>query len=429
MRNDMSVINNILKDVPIPKVVKVRQKFDANKIEDVSEYMKRELRSKGLQQKIKPGMSIAVGAGSRGIDNHKEIVKEVVDFLKECGAEPFVFPAMGSHAGANAQGQKEMLAGYGITEEYLGCPVRATMETVVAGRTEDGLEVYTDLYASQADGIVVINRIKPHTAFRGTYESGLFKMLTIGMGKQRGAKSMHEAGYQYFAERIPLFAKIVMRRFPVLFGVGIVENAFDKTAYIEAIPAEQIAEREPELLKMAFSKMAQLYLPETDILIVKEIGKNISGSGMDPNITGRWPSAYASGGLKSQKVGIMRLSELSHGNFMGLGHAEATTRACFDELDFAATYPNALTNTVMFTSRIPVVLDTEKLVIQALINGCVGIDKQMPRMIFIKNTMEMETIYVSEAHLEEVRKIPSLEILEEAEKLKFNEAGECIFNW
>ena len=300
------------------------------------------------------------------------------------------------------------------------------METVRVGQLPDGDEVRMDRFAHEADAVIVVGRIKAHTAFRGTYESGLVKMMAIGMGKRAGADSLHRAGFGKMGERLPLYAKVVFDNCNVIFGVAPIENEFDQTCRIEVIPAEEIFDREPELLRYAKSRLPRILLPETDVLIVGEIGKNFSGSGMDPNVTGTFGTPYATGGIQKQRVVVLDLSEQTHGNFIGLGMADTTTKRAFEKLDTNAAYFNMLTSTVLCVGKIPMVLEDDKLAIQAALKTLTQVDREHIRMVYLKNTLSLETIMVSEALLEQVRGRDDMEILEQPHPLSFDSEGRLL---
>lgn len=426
---DYSVIEGLLEGTVIPDMFKVRQTFSREHIEDVAEETRKQLRSSHLEELIRPGMTIAVTGSSRGIANMNIILRETVGFLKDTGALPFIIPAMGSHGGATAEGQKAVLTGYGITEEFCGCPIVSSMDTVCIGTVEDEgktLPVYIDSHAASADGIVAVNRIKPHSAFRGPCESGITKMLCIGLGKQKGADCMHNDGFKYFKTRIPLFGNYVRTHTNVLFAVATIENAFDETNKIEVLKNEEIPLKEPELLKYAFSLMPRILLDETDVLIVNEIGKNFSGSGMDPNITGTWSTPYGSGGIKKQRTVVLDLSEESHGNGLGIGQADTTTLRFFNKMDFTETYPNALTSTVFLPVKLAMVLKNDEMAIKAAIKTCNEIDPRNVRIVLIKNSLSMEEIYLSRAYLEQIKDINGLTVERECKPLPFDENGNLI---
>lgn len=415
-----------MEEVPIPGMCRVRQRFDRDGISDVAAVLREKLNDEKLKARIRPGMRVVLTGSSRQIANMPLILKKLAAFVRAQGGEPCIIPAMGSHGGATAEGQKALLEGYGITEDYCGCPILSSMETVRVGQLPDGDEVRMDRFAHEADAVIVVGRIKAHTAFRGTYESGLVKMMAIGMGKRAGADSLHRAGFGKMGERLPLYAKVVFDNCNVIFGVVPIENEFDQTCRIEVIPAEEIFDREPELLRYAKSRLPRILLPETDVLIVGEIGKNFSGSGMDPNVTGTFGTPYATGGIQKQRVVVLDLSEQTHGNFIGLGMADTTTKRAFEKLDTNAAYFNMLTSTVLCVGKIPMVLEDDKLAIQAALKTLTQVDRDHIRMVYLKNTLSLETIMVSEALLEQVRGRDDMEILEQPHPLSFDSEGRLL---
>lgn len=292
------VIDSMLMDVKFQKVAKVLQKFDDNHIHDIPSAIENELLKPEIAGAIKRGQNIAITVGSRGISNIASITREVVKIVKGLGANPFIVPAMGSHGGGTQEGQKQIVESYGVTEEYTGAPIMSSMEVKMIGYNEDGKPTYIDKYAAEADGIIVMGRIKPHTSFRGDYESGLMKMMTIGLGKHRGAVTCHAEGYKYMAHNVAAYGRAILKYANVLFGIAIVENGHDETYKIAALTKEQIPIEEPKLLIEAKNLMPRIMFDQLDILIVDQVGKNISGLGMDPNITGTFSSPYATGGLK-----------------------------------------------------------------------------------------------------------------------------------
>lgn len=415
-----------MEEVPIPGMCRVRQRFDRDGISDVAAVLREKLNDEKLKARIRPGMRVVLTGSSRQIANMPLILKKLAAFVRAQGGEPCIIPAMGSHGGATAEGQKALLEGYGITEDYCGCPILSSMETVRVGQLPDGDEVRMDRFAHEADAVIVVGRIKAHTAFRGTYESGLVKMMAIGMGKRAGADSLHRAGFGKMGERLPLYAKVVFDNCNVIFGVAPIENEFDQTCRIEVIPAEEIFDREPELLRYAKSRLPRILLPETDVLIVGEIGKNFSGSGMDPNVTGTFGTPYATGGIQKQRVVVLDLSEQTHGNFIGLGMADTTTKRAFEKLDTNAAYFNMLTSTVLCVGKIPMVLEDDKLAIQAALKTLTQVGREHIRMVYLKNTLSLETIMVSEALLEQVRGRDDMEILEQPHPLSFDSEGRLL---
>lgn len=423
---EQSGLRSVLEDVEIPKMFCVRQKFSRDGVEDVPAVLREKLDQEALKARIKPGMTVVMTGSSRQIANMAAILRELASFVKQLGANPYIIPAMGSHGGATAEGQLEILESFGITEASCGCPIFSSMETVQVGRLENGDEVRVDKFAHDADAIIVVGRIKAHTAFRGPYESGLIKMMAIGMGKREGADSLHRSGFQVMGERLPQYAKVVYDHCNIVFGVGTIENEFDQTCRIEVIPGEEIFQREPELLLYAKSRLPRLLFPETDILVVHEIGKNFSGSGMDPNVTGTFGTPYAAGGIQKQRVVVLDLSPESHGSFIGLGMADITSKRVLEKLDTNATYFNMITSTVLGVGKIPMVLEDDKMALQAAIRTLTDVDKSKVRIVYLKNTLSLETVMLSEAMLEEARARDDVEILEEPRPLRFDPEGNLL---
>jgi len=392
---------------PLQSMVRVEQKFSAPQIGDIKATIKNEFAKEAIRNKIKRGQKIAVGCGSRGIANIAIITKAVIHELISLGAEPFIFPCMGSHGAASAEGQKEVLAGYGISEETMSVPVHATMATEIVGHLEDGTPVHVDKNASHADGIVVINRIKPHTAFRGATESGLTKMLAIGIGKINGAATYHRHGMDMFPSLLPKIRDVNIKQRNVLFGVGIVENAFDQTAVIEIIPAEQIADKEPDLQRLAKENMPKLNFSRIDVLIIDEMGKNISGAGFDPNITGRNRRAVAwSHALDVKKIVVLRLTPESHGNATGIGGADVITMQLYRDMDVGATYANVATSMNLDGAAIPIIMNSDREAIALAIKTVVRTTPENCRVVRIKNTLSLGEIYVSQNMVEEIKNNP-----------------------
>ena len=417
-------VSKLLKDVKIPAMFHARQTFPRETIapEDIPAVVEREIAQPHISEKIKPGMSIAITAGSRGIRNVDIITKAVVDAVKARGAHPFIVPAMGSHGGATAEGQKNMLAGFGITEEAMGCPIKSSMEVVELGQSSRGKRVVLDKNAYESDGIIVSCRLKPHNAFRGTHESGPCKMMTVGLGKQVGAQTVHSDGMGNIAKNIPTMAEVVLEKAPILFAIPCIENAYDETYKIEAILPESILEREAELLEVAKANMPSLIVGEGDVLVVHEVGKNYSGTGVDPNITGTFSTEYAHGGIQVQRTAFLNLSEISHGNALGCGLASAITAKIFDEMDIEQMYPNCLTSTVLKSACIPCVVATDKEAIQLCIRTCNGIEGKPVRMVYIANSLHIDQIMLSEAYYDDVKtgKYAGVEALDEPAPLEFD---------
>lgn len=416
----MGVIGALVKDIPLPRMVRVRQKFDSTKLDNVAQELTEQLDLPEITRLVKPGMSIAIAVGSRGVDQVSEITAVTVQALKARGAKPFIVPSMGSHGGATAEGQREVLRHLGVTEEAVGAPIYSSMEVEKVGELSNGLPVYVDRYAFGADGIIVINRIKPHTAFRGPVESGLMKMISIGLGKQKGAEACHQLGFKHMAENVPAMAQIIMNQVPILFGIATVENAFDQVAKIQVILAKDIERVEIELLKQAKAKMPQLNFDQIDVLVIDEIGKNISGDGMDPNVVGRYPTPYAHGGPDCTKIVILDLTDETEGNANGIGTADFTTQRCVDKVDYVKIYANGLTSTVVAPTKIPTTLANDQQAIQAAIKTSNILDFIQVRMVRIKNTLEVGMIEVSETMIPEVNENANLELVSEPYELSFD---------
>lgn len=424
------IVSGILAGTPIPRMFHARQTFPRAHLEakELSAVVAIEMAKLGISEKIKPGMRIAITAGSRGIANVAIITKAIVDELRFRGAKPFIVPSMGSHGGATAAGQREILADYGITEESMGCPIDSSMETVILGKSSLGKSVYCAKSAFEADGIIVSCRVKPHNAFRGTYESGILKMMAVGLGKREGAESVHRDGMGKIAENIVENARVVLREAPVLFAIACVENAYDETLLIEAVPKDRFLEREPALLKLAFANMPRILVGEADVLIVDEIGKNYSGTGVDPNITGTFSTEFASGGLSVQRTCMLRLSKVSHGNGLGIGLANVITAKLFDSLDSEKMYPNCLTSTVLKSAMIPMVVADEREAIQACLRTLNGVDAGAARVVRIANSLHIENIMLSESYYDDVvgGSYPGLEALDAPSELRFDDSGDLV---
>jgi hypothetical protein len=419
----MKVYTGLVQDVLLPEMVQVRQTFERPVIADIEQELRVQLSREAIRRLIKPEKRIALTAGSRGIANIALILKITAKLCHEKGAKPFIIPAMGSHGGATAEGQRDVLKGYGITEEACGCPILSTMETRQIGHSDEGYPILIDRYASEADGIIVIGRIKPHTCFRGEYESGLMKMMAIGLGKQQGAEVCHFSGFKDMQRLIPLFGNAIIKNAPVMFGIGLVENAYDETAVIRALLPDEIRSEEPKLLLTAKSLLGKILVTDADVLIVDKIGKNISGDGADPNITGRYGTPYASGGLAPQRMAVLDLTEESHGNANGLGLFDATTERLYRKINFDMTYPNSITCKMLNMLKIPVVMENDRDCIAVAVKSCYDIDYRNPRIVHIKDTMSLEYIRVSAALVSQVYENKQLEVIGSPQPFSFNEDG------
>ena len=416
----MGILAERLAQAPIPKMFLVEQKFSKENIpaENIPPLLHAQLSAPEIADTLQPGMRVALTAGSRGIANIALILRCTADFVKEQGAVPFIVPTMGSHGGATAEGQLQVLYELGITEESCGCPIISSMETAYIGDTDDGRPVYIDKNAYEADGIIVINRVKPHTGFRGPYESGLMKMMAIGLGKQYGAEQCHSEGFKSMAANVPRFGGVVLEKSNVLFGIALLENAYDETRRIVTLPAGRIAEEEPKLLKEAFLHMPRILVDRCDVLIVDEIGKNYSGGGMDPNVTGTWHNTYGSGGIRAFRVAVLDVSEASHGNAHGVGGAHATTRRLFEKIDFEAMYINGFTSVLVTPGRIPWIMENDKQAIQMCLATCEEGDPKNHSVVRIPNSLTLERIWLSESYYEEARSNPDMKILCEPKEMQ-----------
>ncbi|RFB12642.1 DUF2088 domain-containing protein [Bacillus sp. HNG] len=419
----MEIIKELLRDIEIPRMIKIRQKFHAPEVENVKEAVHKAIHTAGVIHRVEARDRVAIAVGSRGVANLPELVRETVNAVKSVGGHPFIVPAMGSHGGATAAGQVDVLEQLGVTEDAIGAPILATMEVVEIGRLPNGLPIYMDLHAYKADKIIVINRIKPHTAFRGPVESGLMKMITIGLGKQKGAEAAHAFSFKYMAEHVVEMAKIAIDRTPIIFGLGSLENAYDRPAKIVAIPAEDLIHREPELLIEAKSLMPRIMFDPIDVLVVDELGKDISGDGMDPNITGRYATPYASGGPQVTRIAVLGLTEKTHGNANGIGMADVSTQKVMDQTIWEKGYANALTSTVTQVVKLPMILENEELAVKAAIKTCNAFDLSKVRIVRIKNTLDIQEIWISESMLEEAKSLDSIEIVSDLAPMGFSSSN------
>lgn len=424
----METITDLIRNVPIPKMVKIRQNFDRTHIpeSELTGVVTRELDREEIGGKILPGQKIAITCGSRGITHYAVMARAMVDFVKSKGAEPYIVASMGSHGGATAEGQLQILRDYGITEEAMGCPVKSSMETVEIGLSAVRKQpVRIDKYASEADGILLFNRVKPHTSFRGRYESGLMKMMAIGLGKQHGAENIHHQSPGIMHELVEEYGRAIMENCPILGGIAIVENAYDETYLVKGLSPEEIITEEPKLRDLSYETIAHLLFDECDVLVVDKIGKNFSGDGMDPNISGRFVQPqYCSGGIDAEKVVILDLSDETHGNAQGIGLAEVTTRRLFNKMKLEMTYPTGVTNTFLHLMKIPMIMDNDREALQLALCCCPDAeDQNNMKMIRIPNTAHIDIIEISEGMLPLAKANPNIEILSEPYELAFDENG------
>lgn len=410
-------ISKMLVNYSVPKVAKVRQTFNNDLLEDVEGTLLRGLEEKCAE--IKPGARIAITCGSRGIDHYADMVRTIVSFVKEKGGEPFLVPAMGSHGGATAKGQAGILRGFGITEESCGAPIISSMEVVEIGKTNKGLPVYIDKNAYEADGIILLNRVKPHTSFRGKHESGLVKMLAIGLAKQKGAEQTHFLRFENMAENIVAVGTIGLEKLNIMCGVCTIENGYSHLAELHVLRKDEVLEKEPGYLEAAWKRMPRIALDEIDVLIVSEIGKEFSGTGMDTNIIGRFHTRAASGGPNTIKLGVLNLTEHSEGNANGMGLADFMPYHMYEEVDFNASYMNTMTSTEPNSTRVPMVLANDKEVFQACVKLCGQVNNDDIRMVIIRNTKYLDEVYMSEAAVKAA--VMPVEVLSEYQEVPFNE--------
>lgn len=404
------------------RVAPVRQQVSTERVNDVVATTRAGLRSLPLNDRVRSGMRIAVGVPSRGISCMPQVVRVVIDELRALNAQPFLVPAMGSHGGGTAEGQRAVLEGYGLDEKVTGVPIISSLETVQIGETDNGMPVVIDKHAAAADGMIVINRIKEHTAFKARWESGLLKILSVGLGKERGAVEIHNWGV---ADAMPAAARIVLARMPVLAGIAIVENGCHEPARIEVLSPQRIEIEEPTLLDLARRLLPKIpaELEPIDLLIVQEMGKDISGTGMDLNVIGMW---RRTGGPISPRINVVAVLDMtpnSHGNALGVGHADLISQRLRDKIDSAATYTNCLTAHNLAGGKIPITLTNDRDVIEA---GLAGIAPERARGVLIRNTLALDLLWVSEPLLPIVETTPTLKQIGAARPLRFDSNGALI---
>jgi len=425
---EIGTINVVIEggmDYPFPPLIPVDQSFSRQRIEDIGATIAEEM--KKIPDEAVFGKSIAITAGSRGITDLVEIIRSLVRELKERGGHPFIVPSMGSHGGATTQGQIDILASYGITEDSVEAPVRSSMDVVEVGSLEDGTPLYTDRLAYEADAIVIANKIKPHADFKGNYESGLVKMLSIGLAKHTGAVALHGHGFERFHDLFPRAAAVLLDRLPVLFGFAILENAFEELMHLEVVAPAHILSREKELLEIAKQSIGRLLFPSIDLLIIDEIGKNISGEGMDPNVTGR-PGSGLPGfdAPEIQKIVVLDVTAQSHGNGVGIGLADVSTRRCIEKIDLGAVYTNAITATILNPAKLPLIMNSDSDALSVALKTCNRITPETARVVRIKNTLELHRIWVSPSLLDVVAINENLSIAGEEKPMAFSSSGQLL---
>jgi len=427
----------------IPKMIQVTQNFPPSKKLDIAAVVRERFAKSGMLEKIRPGMRIAVGVGSRGISNMASIVKIVVEVLAGAGAKPYIIPAMGSHGGATAEGQTRVLAEYGVTAEAMGVPIDARMDVRKIGEAFNGREVVFSAAALEADAVVPINRVKPHTDFQGPLGSGIQKMLAIGFGKQVGANLAHSAAiHEGYLKAFREYARVVLENVNVLCGVAILEDQHHETAEIEVLPRAQIVSGEARLIARAAEMLPRLPLEEVDLLIVDEMGKNISGTGMDTNVIGREIHGYSSmlhgnghgaanGSSAAHSVLIHRilvcsLTAMSEGNGTGLGLADFATKRLVNALDLRVTYMNALTSLGVLTPKIPIHFDSDREAVERALATLASRHPERLRVARIANTLQLEKMLVSESCAEALRDRPGVTLGSAAEEMGFDEEGNLL---
>ena len=409
-----------------PEMYRVRQVFDAPRVGNLEETLNREMASIRAGDLIKPGARIALTAGSRGIAHIDHILRHLVQTVRQKGGHPFLLPAMGSHGGGTSVGQVEVLKSLGVTEESTGAPIVSSMDVVEIGKSRFGFPVMVSKPAAEADGIIVVNRIKPHTEFEGPIESGLIKMMAIGMGKHRGCFEVHKQAVQYgYRDVIPEIGGVILSKLPILFGLGIVENIYDETAVIRAVLPSRFVEEEKELLSLAKKLMARLPFDKIDVLIVDQMGKNISGTGIDTNVIGRimFIGEREPEKPKITRIVVLDLTEASHGNAVGIGLADYTTQRLVKKLDLSALATNAITAMTPEKGRIPIAMPTDQAAVDAALDTIGSISPQEARVVHIRNTLEMGELEVSKAFLPEMEGRTDLEVRKQLGPLSFDVTG------
>lgn len=410
-----------------PRIFRVRQKFERPRVADVHAEVQRELSRLNLGERVQRGQSVAITAGSRGIANIAAIVQSTVEYFRSIGAEPFIVAAMGSHGGGTPEGQRQILADYGITEESCRCPVRCRMETTVLAQTPEGIPVHFARDAADADHVFVVNRVKPHTRLEGELQSGLMKMMLIGLGKHEGAKVYHRAFADFsFDQIVRSVAQQVIDKGRVLGGLGIVENSYDETALLRAVHPREFEAQEKQLLALARQWLPRLPFDHADILLVDEIGKEISGCGMDTNVIGRKRHIHHAAPEESPKIKrviVRGLTEQTHGNATGLGYAEFCLTRAVTAMDRKKTWINCTTSGYPAVGMIPPYFDTDRETLEIAL-GTIGlVEPTRAKLLWICNTLDVVEVECSEAYLNDARQRSDLEVLTEPRAMPLDAAG------
>ena len=415
-----------------PKMLLVRQNFPDRALRDIPGTVSEELSGSGIGANLKAGASIAIGVGSRGISNIATITRAVVDYWKSRGIKPFIFPAMGSHGAATAEGQADVLAHYGIIEETMGCPIRSSLEVISLGKTPEGIDTFLDKFASGADGVMMVARVKQHTDFAGKIESGLYKMMAIGLGKWAGAKNYHTHAYNIGLETVVRsIGRQVLRSGKIIGGVAVLEDAYHNTAKIAAVRVEEMEQREEELQALVKTWAATFPL-DLDIVILDEIGKNISGAGMDTKVINRgvfgqynpWPHVP-----KVNRIFVRDLSSVSYGNAAGVGLADVIADRLANKIDNRPTWINALTASTPAAVRLPIHYPTDRECLERIMPTVGKHDLLKVTIGWAKNTLELSPIALSENLRGEIENNPLLEIIEEAHPMPFDAEGNLVSAW
>jgi hypothetical protein len=416
--------------VAFPKMFRVRQRFSTERVEDLAGKVEKELARLDLHRKVKPGERIAITAGSRGIHSIDRITRGIVDHCHRLGARPFVVPAMGSHGGGTAEGQAGVLARFGITEQTMGCPIVSCMDTVTVCQAAEGFPVHFDRMAFEADHVIVANRVKPHTRFTGAIESGLMKMMLIGLGKHAGAIVYHRVIVNYsFDQIVRSVAREVLSRCRILAGLAILENANEETADMVAVNPNEIERLEPQLLDRAKSFLPRIPFDQVQLLIVDQIGKNISGSGMDTNIIGRKYNDHAATGDERPNVHMIYvrgLTKATHGNAAGIGMAEICRSSLIDQMDRQVTRVNCITAGHVKAAMLPVDFATDREAICVALGQAGWIESQQVPVVWIPNTLRLGEIECSQAYWEQAQSDPQLDIVEPLRPLEFDAQGQLV---
>ena len=420
-------IRNHREPVIFPRTFRVRQTFERTRVADVAAETTQKLARLNLQDRIQPGQTVAITAGSRGIANIRFIIRAVVDHFKTIGARPYIVAAMGSHGGGTSEGQRRILSDYGITEDFCGCAIRSSMETIILGTTAEGIPVHFARDASEADHVFVVNRVKPHTRLEGELQSGLMKMMLIGLGKHEGAKVYHRAFADYSLDQIARSAaQRVIEKGRVLGGLGIVENAYDETALVRGALPQELEDAEKQLLALARRWLPRLPFDHADILLVDEIGKEISGCGMDTNVVGRKMYVHEAGPEEFPKVKriiIRGLTEQTHGNATGIGYSEFCLTRVVKAMDTKTTWINVITSGYPAVAMIPPHFDTDREVIHIAL-GTIGlVEPAHAKLQWIRNTLDVVEVECSEAYFDAARERPDLEVLSDLRAMPFDDAG------